>query len=128
MWSNLSFAMVDNLIRGSQLSNMIVTTNIYFSKNRLTRPSEASSNWTGDSRTDATKQNVDASRGVARGYQMKSRMGAARGNALDLGGSNEARAGDRGNKTHNSTQNKQRAADLAEITSHLTSPADLIRV
>ena len=88
----------------------------YFSKNRLTLPSEASSNWTGDSRTDATKQNVDASRGVARGYQMKSRMGAARGNALDLGGSNEARAGDRGNKTHDSTQNKQRAADLVEIT------------
>ena len=128
MWSNLSFAMVDTLIRGSQLFNMIVTTCIYFSENQLTLPSEASSNWIGDSRTDATKQNVDASRGVARGYQMKSRMGAARGNALDLGGSNGARAGDRGNKTHSSTQNKQRAADLAEITSHLTSPADLIRV
>jgi hypothetical protein len=47
-------------------------------ENLLTLPSEASSNWTGDSRTDATKQNDGVSRGVARGYQMKSRMGAAR--------------------------------------------------
>lgn len=99
MWSNLSFAMVDNLIRGPELSNMIVTINratgvIFFFENWLTLPSEASSNWTGDSRTDATKQNDDASRGVARGYQIKSRMGAARGNTPVFGGSNGARVGD----------------------------------
>jgi hypothetical protein len=103
LWSNLSFAMVDYLIRGTQLSIMIVTSNslagllnlFFLSEIRLTLASEASSNWTGDSRTDATKQNDDASRGEARGYQMKSRMGAARGNTPVLGGSNGARARDR---------------------------------
>jgi hypothetical protein len=128
--------MVDNLIRGPQLSIVIVTGNhaagllnlLYFSGNRLTLPSEASSNWTGDSRTDATKQNDDTSRGVARGYQMKSRMGAARGNMPVLGGSNGARARDKGNKTCNRSQNKQCAADPTEVTSHSISPADLIGV
>jgi hypothetical protein len=100
VWSNLSFAMVDNLIRGPELSNMIVTINranrelLLLFENWLTLPSEASSNWTGDSRTDATKQNDDESRGVARGYQIKSRMGAARGNTPVFGGSNGVRAGD----------------------------------
>src|SRR6267154_2070369 len=97
-------------------------------ESRLTLPSEASSNWTGDSRTEATKQNADASRGVARGYQMKSRMGAARGNIPVLGGSNGARADDRVNKKRNSVQNKQCSADPTGVMSHLKSPADLIRV
>jgi hypothetical protein len=68
-----------------------------FLEKRPTLPSEASSNWTGESRTDATKQNDDGSRGVARGYQRKSRMGAARGNTLVLGGSYEAGTGHRVN-------------------------------
>lgn len=131
MWSNLSFAMVNYFIRGPQLSIMKVITNharnnIF--ESRLTLPSEASSSWTGDSRTEATKQNADASRGVARGYQMKSRMGAARGNIPVLGGSNGARAEDRGNKKRNSVQNKQCLADPTGAMSHLISPADLIRV
>ena len=87
-------------------------------ESRLTLPSEASSSWTGDSRTEATKQNADASRGVARGYQMKSRMGAARGNILVLGGSNGARAEDKVNKKSNSVRNKQRLADPTGATPH----------
>src|ERR1700730_5919385 len=96
MWSNLSFAMVNDLVGRPQLIVMIVPINraaeLLDFEERLTLPSEASSNCTGDSRTDATKQNNDASRGVARGYQTKSRMGAARGNTLVLGGSNGAGA------------------------------------
>jgi hypothetical protein len=101
---------------------------IFIFESRLTLPSEASSNWTGDSRTEATKQNADASRGVARGYQMKSRMGAARGNIPVLGGSNGARAEDRGDKKRSSDRNKQSLADPTGVTSHLKSFADLIRV
>lgn len=81
--------------RHHQSYNGIIT---FIFESRLTLPSEASSNWTGDSRTEATKQNADASRGVARGYQIKSRMGAARGNVLVFGRSNGARA-DWGNDT-----------------------------
>ena len=84
----MSFSVVNNLIRCSQLRDIAIETES--DKNtgkQLTRPSEASSSRTGDSRTDAMKQKDDASRGVARGYQIKSRMGAAWGNTLVLGGS-----------------------------------------
>lgn len=40
-----------------------------------TLPSDASSNFTGVSRTEATKQNDAGLVGVAAGYQAKSRMG-----------------------------------------------------
>ena len=86
----MSFSVVNDLIRCSQLRDIAVETES--EKNagkRLTRPSEASSSRTGDSRTDATKQKDDASRGVARGYQIKSRMGAAWGKTFILGGSKE---------------------------------------
>lgn len=114
-----------NYDRHHQSRNGMIT---FMFESRLTLPSEASSNWTGDSRTEATKQNADASRGVARGYQMKSRMGAARGNIPVLGGSNGARAEDRGNKKRNSVRNKQCLADPTGVMTHLKSPADLIRV
>lgn len=111
--------------RYHQSRNEIIT---FIIESRLTLPSEASSNWTGDSRTDATKQNADASRGVARGYQMKSRMGAARGNIPALGGSNGARAEDRRNKKRKSVRNKQCSADPTGVMTHSKGPADLIRV
>lgn len=41
-----------------------------------TRPSEASSNFTGQSRTDAKKQNEAGSLGEAVGYHVKSSTGA----------------------------------------------------
>ena len=103
---------------------------IFIFESRLTLPSEASSNWTGDSRTEATKQNADASRGVARGYQTKSRMGAARGNIPVLGGSNGARSEDRGNKERNNVRNNQCLADPTGVLvmTHSKGSADLIRV
>ena len=61
MWSNLSFAMVDNLIRGSQLSNMIVTTSIIFLK--IGSPSHP--------RRQATGQ-------ATRGQMLQSRMSTRR--------------------------------------------------
>lgn len=75
----MPFTVINNLIRGSQLRDITVEPNGICRKKKklLTRPSEASSRRTGDSRTDVTKQNDDASRGEARGYQIKSRMGAA---------------------------------------------------
>ncbi len=55
---------------------------------------------------------------------MKSRMGAARGNIPILGGSNGARAEDRGNKKRNSVRNKQCLADPTGVMTHSKSPVD----
>jgi len=44
-------------------------------RNSCTLPSDASSNFTGVSRTEATKQKDAGLVGVAAGYQIKSRMG-----------------------------------------------------
>lgn len=65
------------------LSNQIIVT-FRREKKGHTLPSEASNNLTGHSRTEVTKQNEAGSCGEAVGNQIKSRIGDAWANVLDL--------------------------------------------
>lgn len=76
MWSNKSFSMVNNFIRRAQLSLYQSASGVCRRNKTHTLPSDASSNLTGLSRTDAKKQNDEGSEGEAVGNQVKSSIGA----------------------------------------------------
>ena len=68
--------MVNNFIRRAQLSLYQSASGVCRRNKTHTLPSDASSNLTGLSRTDAKKQNDEGSEGEAVGNQVKSSIGA----------------------------------------------------
>jgi len=72
MRSDVPLAMIDNRVRGSQLVGSISRLmKIYRNNECITLPSEASISFTGQSRTEATKQYAGALLDDAPGYQAK---------------------------------------------------------